>query len=204
MKKIIFTFVLVVVCTALSAKSPKPDELCAALNGLYEVDGSEIVIQRVIELKDMSKSDIYLQVQEYINKTYRDANSVIQIEDKEAGKIVAKGCYQFRVNESFALSALLFTSWHVFKAEIKEGKVRITISSENTEYEQSASQYSSYRKVNCALVKCYPIQDPGAYFLKHLDGYIFYHSVLHMINQMTDVDEYLQKAQKKSSTNEDW
>tara|TARA_B100000401_G_scaffold396766_1_gene306477 strand:+ start:220 stop:768 length:549 start_codon:yes stop_codon:yes gene_type:complete len=51
----------------------------------------KVSFENIIKVDDVSKSDLYLRANEWFAKTFNSANSVIQMQDKEAGKIIGKG-----------------------------------------------------------------------------------------------------------------
>ncbi|MBL7766983.1 MAG: DUF4468 domain-containing protein [Chitinophagaceae bacterium] len=53
----------------------------------------EIAYEKVVNLDSMTKEKIYLNCFEWVSKTYNSANSVIQMNDREAGVLVCKGVF---------------------------------------------------------------------------------------------------------------
>lgn len=50
-----------------------------------------ITYQGVVEVPGVNKIELYRRAYEWVAKTYRSANDVIQMQDKDAGQLVAKG-----------------------------------------------------------------------------------------------------------------
>lgn len=70
---------------------------CAALNGPVAPD-SEKSVEQIIDLDGKSKDEIYISANSWFVDNFNSAESVIQFQDKEAGKIMGK--YTFEVQES--------------------------------------------------------------------------------------------------------
>ena len=57
-------------------------------------DNGNVTYQRIVEVPEMKKDDIYNRVLNYFIYNYGSGKSVIQTQDKEAGLIVGKGLYE--------------------------------------------------------------------------------------------------------------
>ena len=51
----------------------------------------EVSFGKIIQAENVSKSDLYIRANEWFAKTFNSSQSVIQMQDKEAGKIIGKG-----------------------------------------------------------------------------------------------------------------
>jgi hypothetical protein len=51
----------------------------------------QITYQGVVEVPGATKDQLYTRAYEWLAKTYRSANAVIQMQDKEAGRLMGKG-----------------------------------------------------------------------------------------------------------------
>lgn len=86
-------------------------------------------IQQVIELPNLSKENIYSGSRQWVATTFRDSQSVIQMDDKADGIIIGKGNFKYPCSGSWMCSAfqndiVKFT----VKIEAKDNKARITFS----------------------------------------------------------------------------
>ncbi|MDJ1468147.1 DUF4468 domain-containing protein [Xanthocytophaga flava] len=52
---------------------------------------NKVSYTEVVEVPGMTKDQLHAKANEWLAKTYKSANDVIQMNDKEAGKIIAKG-----------------------------------------------------------------------------------------------------------------
>ncbi|UOQ64424.1 DUF4468 domain-containing protein [Hymenobacter volaticus] len=79
---------------APSAMLFSPDGPTRLLDGTvlpFDSDTKRISYQGVVEVPGTTKDQLYVRAYEWLAKTYRSANAVIQMQDKEAGRLVGKG-----------------------------------------------------------------------------------------------------------------
>lgn len=81
----------------------------------------KVTYSEVVPAEGLSQSDIYLQAQAWFAKTFNDANSVIQVQDKEQGLLIGKGMSEENINN------VLTPFWFTVKIEAKEGRYRYEI-----------------------------------------------------------------------------
>jgi hypothetical protein len=77
--------------------------------------------EKVIDIPNLSKSDIYIKANAWFVETFNSAESVIEFQDKESGKIMGK--YVF----SYAEGVYTYDVRQTISIDIKDGKVRIVI-----------------------------------------------------------------------------
>ncbi len=94
--------------------------LCACTTAPPPVAPEERIIQQVFEV-DRPKDELFDLAMEWVAKTFRSAQAVIQYQDREAGKIVGKG--------NMAVTYVLFSypTYFTLTIEIKDGRVRATV-----------------------------------------------------------------------------
>jgi hypothetical protein len=98
-----------------------------------KLENDAVVVQKVIEVPGQTKDQLYNAVREFLVVNYNDANSVIQIDNKDDGIIVGKGIFgDIYCTEVFLGSAVKNSFWHIIKCEIKDEKLRVTITMKNT------------------------------------------------------------------------
>jgi len=85
-----------------------------SLTGKYQSQG----IKKIDSL--LSKGEIYSRTNEWIALNFKSSNDVIQLADKETGKIIGKG--------SFKTNMFMKEGWieYTFLLEFKDGKIRYT------------------------------------------------------------------------------
>lgn len=80
-KPIIFLF-----CIAISLHILPKDAVTLPVD-----EKGNVVFSEVVEIQDVAKDILFIRGMEWLAKTYRSSKDVIQMEDKEAGKIIGKG-----------------------------------------------------------------------------------------------------------------
>lgn len=94
---------------------------CASSSKLTEEENQ---YQQVIELPSMSNDEIFLETNDWLVSTFKNANSVIEYSDKEKGVIIGK------INANLPVGAFSLptdTTWKL-RIDIKDGKSRFSFS----------------------------------------------------------------------------
>ena len=71
--------------------------ICMGISTLYAQDlpvdkeTGKVTYSEILEAPGQSKDVIYTKVRSWVSETFRSAKAVIDLEDKENGKLVAKG-----------------------------------------------------------------------------------------------------------------
>lgn len=96
------------------------------------VDSSsnKITYKAMVDVPGMAKDDIYKKSREWFATTFKSANSVLQMDDKESGKLIGKGNFMFNyiINAGFgATSNMPETVGFTLNISIKDNKYRIVI-----------------------------------------------------------------------------
>lgn len=86
-------------------------------DGIYEA-------QLILNIDSTSKDVLFSKALSWLAIDYRSANDVIQQQDKEIGKIIAKGIY-LPLGDGFAWQAIGVR--HMLIIEVKDNKIRLTI-----------------------------------------------------------------------------
>lgn len=81
---------------------------------------------QVIPAEGRSKDQLYVILNYWFTGTFNDANSVIQLNDKELGTIIAQGFVAGIAQHSGGMSTYNVSIKPIIKCDIKEGKVRVT------------------------------------------------------------------------------
>jgi hypothetical protein len=77
--------------------------------------------EKIIDIQKKSKNDLYVSANTWFVDTFNSAGSVIQYQDKDAGKIMGK--YSF----SFQESMYRYNIKQTLALDVKDGKVRVRI-----------------------------------------------------------------------------
>ena len=82
-----------------------------------------ITYEGVVEVPGVSKADLYLRAHAWVAKTYRSANDVIQMQDKEAGQLIIKGVSRVSSRgNSFGIVR------HTLTIYVKDGRYKYVLS----------------------------------------------------------------------------
>lgn len=85
-----------------------------------------ITYEGVVEVPGVSKADLYTRAYAWIAKTYRSANDVIQMQDKEAGQLVAKGLTRVTAR-AMGMDMDAGVVRHTLSIYVKDGKYKYVI-----------------------------------------------------------------------------
>jgi hypothetical protein len=77
--------------------------------------------QEVVIIDGINSGELYSRAKAWIAETYRSANDVIQLDDKESGRLIVKG--------SFRITYYMNPAWvyHTLTLEVKDGRYRYTL-----------------------------------------------------------------------------
>lgn len=108
--------------------------------------GSEITLDKnnalsysqVIEAEGKTKEELYVMLNYWFTATFNDANSVIKLNDKDVGCIIAEGFVSHIADHAGGMNAYVINLRPIIRCDIKEGKIRVTYTVPY--YEVSVSQ----------------------------------------------------------------
>ena len=143
MKKFFISFLLLLTAVvSVNAQILRADELEKYAKEKYGdkwVDaatnlGSQISLDKnnaityvqVIQAEGKTKDQLYVLLNYWFTATFNDANSVIKLNDKELGTIIAQGYVADIAQHTGGTSAYNVSIKPVIKCDIKDGKVRVT------------------------------------------------------------------------------
>lgn len=85
-----------------------------------------LTFERVIEAKNQNKEQLYVLINYWVTQSFNDANSVIKLNDKDAGVVIVQGyCDNIAIYNGFA-NLYKIGIKPTIKIDIKDGKVRVT------------------------------------------------------------------------------
>ena len=114
---------------------------------MYGAKGTEDArnFERIGEFPNVSKSDLYIRANSWFVATFVSAESVIEFNDKESGKIMGKftyeydeGVYTYRVRQ-------------VISVDIKDGKIRFIVNDPYYRVTSGAGKYYSNTPYNMPI-----------------------------------------------------
>lgn len=125
MKKLLLSMAMAVATLTVSAQSIEMD----ATTGKYKLQAVEEVNP------ELTQDQLFAKAKQWIALNYKSANDVIQLDDKEEGKIICKG--NFALKQSLLLTGRIA---HTLVLDFKDGKFRynftdfVHISPDNNTY----------------------------------------------------------------------
>lgn len=107
--------------------------------GLKTVPSSELESEKVFQVPNMKKDEIFEKSKMWIAKNFKSAKAVIEYENKETGAIIGNGIVSGTTNGGLAPISAEFT----MEVDIKDEKVRIKIT--NVHMTINSPFYEMYR-----------------------------------------------------------
>lgn len=110
------TILIIILALSLNAN-------CQIISDFKTDSDGNINYNDVIELKDKTKDQLFLKAKSYFVDTFKSANDVIQLEDKENSIIVGRGNSTIHVNAGMGVSSTMLFNYRI-KIETKDNKIR--------------------------------------------------------------------------------
>jgi hypothetical protein len=98
-----------------------------AQNWPIDKETNKILFTDVIKVDSVSQDELFLRAHEWCAKSYNDSKEVIQLNDKNAGKIVGKGAFRVTVKAIGMVYAGGYVKY-TFSIAVKEGRFKYEIS----------------------------------------------------------------------------
>lgn len=207
MKWIIPILILSSICFCSSGQNKDTKKMLSEIEGKWAIDDNgNVTYQRIIEVPDMKKAEIYNRVYNYFVYNYVDGKSVIQTQDIENGQIIGKGFYK-DLNSFSTLSSKFYnapisdmvnlSTWHIVRIDIKDGKARIILTL--TEYSE---EYNG-RIITDNVKDEYPVNVNRD--RKNIMGKSFYKSHQKALASIDAIDKAIKEGNtSKQLENKEW
>lgn len=136
---------------------------------------NSLTYSQVIDCENQSKEQLYIILNYWFTNSFNDANSVIQLNDKKSGTIIASGYISEIAAHSGGLNSYVINLNPIIKVDIKDGKIRVTYTVQYYNVEKyagggilGAMNGNSGTKVHekWEIDKTYPFQKKDAYKAK--------------------------------------
>ncbi|WP_350285611.1 DUF4468 domain-containing protein [uncultured Croceitalea sp.] len=177
--------------------------MLAEIEGQWSLDDAgNVTYQRIVELGGLSKNEIYSRGLNYF--LYDTENAPQELtEDKELGRIVAKGFFDNVHSSSVFLDYTNFHCLNLIRIDAKEGRARILLTLTGYETEVGDASNNPPFIGTTKLSQEFPINPSGR--SKTMMGKAFYNSHLKALETL----ERLAKAINDGNTstileNDDW
>lgn len=142
MKRIIFTLSLLVAVISANAQILRAEELEKYAKEKFGDNwveaatnlGSQLTLDKnnaidyvqVIDAPNKTKDQLYVLLNYWFTSTFNDANSVIKLNDKELGTIIAQGYVANIAQHAGGTNSYNVSIKPVIKCDIKDNKIRVT------------------------------------------------------------------------------
>ena len=130
---------------------------------------NSLTYQQVIDCGSTTKEQLYVLLNYWFTASFNDANSVIKLNDKESGTIIANGYVSDIAGHMGGMNAYDVSIKPIIKVDIKDGKARVTYTVQCYEVEKAAGGgvmgvVGGTRAVQVSdekwpLEKCYPFAE---------------------------------------------
>ena len=134
----------------------------ASCAGLQPISEKDLIIQRIIEVPDFTKDQIYNQIKIWIAENFRSAKAVIEHDDKESGALIGNGIVKYPCEGAECLVKYDWKVHFTMRVDIKDGKFRQTFSNlsiswpasrNSPAYEGPVATQSDLNKIKPKLLK---------------------------------------------------
>lgn len=181
MKKFLLSGVLLLIAVVANAQIMRAEELekyakekygenwveaAAKLGEELKLDkNNSLTYTQIIDCGEKTKEQLYVILNYWFTATFNDANSVIKMNDKEAGCIIAEGYVQNVAQHIGGMTAYNISIRPIIKVDIKEKRIRVTYTIQGYEALQAigggvlgamGGSVPSYRKDTWTVEKCFP------------------------------------------------
>ena len=127
MRKLIAVALLLVAAPVLAKKDTGPDPVPVNDEGVYEYAGT-------VEVEGVTADELYSRARAWVANAYRSAQHVVQLEDKDAHRLIIKG----NSRETYLMMGQV-TVRHVVTIETKYGRYRYSMTGFVVEYDGGTS-----------------------------------------------------------------
>lgn len=182
----------------------------AAANLVKELQldkNNSLTYTQVIDCGDKTKEQLYILVNYWVSSSFNDANSVIQLNDKNAGVIICQGyCSGIAANVG-GMNTYVVSIKPVIKIDIKDKKIRVTYTVQNYEIERSngalvANKYGNpVTHQKWLLDKTYPFVPKDSHKKTSAKALIMTHAYSNVI--MDKIEEAVKNG-VSGNEGEDW
>lgn len=198
MKRIVVICALMISGICTFGQSSEVKNMLKEIDGQWSLDDNgNVTYQRIVEVPEMKKDDIYNRVLMYFVYNYGSGKSVIQTQDKENGQIIGKGLYENLQTFSNGFGWVNLSTWHIARVDVKDGKARIILTL--TEYSENFKGSISSHNVK----EDFPINKDGTG--KGNRGKAFYTSHMRAIATLNAIEKAIKEGNtSKSIENKEW
>lgn len=171
---------------------------------------NSLTYTQVIDCGDKTKEQIYVMLNYWFTATFNDANSVIKLNDKDAGCIIAQGYVANVARHVGGMTAYNISIKPIIKVDIKDKRIRVTYTIQGFEAVKAVGggilgAMSGTRpnmvSETWAIEQCYPFVEKDKHKKTSSKALIMAHAYSNVI--MDKIEETVKKGLVGNET-EDW
>lgn len=136
MRKILLFVLLAIPLFAISQNREK----LVTINPIYQnalpLENGLITFSTVVQVESVKKDELYLRAHEWIIKSFNSAKDVIQLDDKDAGKIVCKTLTTQSAGKGI-FGKVVMDIYYLLTIEARDERYKITASNFTHHYNKS-------------------------------------------------------------------
>lgn len=223
MKKMFLLGVLLLTVVSMNAQFMRSEELekyakekfgqdwgtaAANLGKELQLDkNNSLTYAQVIDCGEKTKEQLYILLNYWVSSSFNDANSVIQLNDKEAGTIICQGYVSNIAANLGGMNAYNINIKPIIKIDIKDKKIRVTYTVQYYDVERSngillANKYNNpVTHEKWPLEKCYPFVPKDKHKKTSSKALVMTHAYSNVI--MDKIEEAVKNGLVGNET-EDW
>jgi hypothetical protein len=162
----------------------------------------KIFYKGVVNVDSVSKQELYLRAREWFVNSFKQSNSVIQMDDKESGTIIGKGNTSISVNSMFGSVEYGFIRFTV-SVYIKDGKYKYSFTDfKQQDWRVGGSPNSGVIRGDLGNVECMYNYDCGYKMSWTRKGF---NKILNDLNDtILDLISSLGKSMSSSAKKDEW
>ena len=201
-RKILFALIILISIGSYS-QSKKTKNLLKEIEREWKLDDNKnLTYQRIVEAENLTKDEIFSRALNFFIYNYGSGKSVIQTQDKNQGRLMAKGLFNVHKGKTFT-AVLDIATWHIIRVDVKEGRARILLTLSEYEIDDISSNKPSSVPNTENIINYYPINPEGKN--KNLMGVAFYKTHKKAISTLDEIEKsILEGSTSKDLESNDW
>lgn len=177
------------------SQNVRTTNLIRSIEGKWHLDSNgNITYTRIVELLGVKSNVIFDKLLNYFIFHYNFTKSTIVLQDRANGIIVGKGCYHRAYTD---VRNIYINAYHIIKVEIKDFKIRISLTL--TEYEVINNSDSTHSIIYHNINSMYPFNESSEW--PNDFGRAFYISHNKSLERLDHLEKYIKTTQLE---NNDW
>lgn len=179
-------------------------------NQLQLDKNNALTYTQVIEAPNKTKTQLYVIINYWYSNTFGSGKSVIQLNDKDDGVIIAKGNVNAIANHTGGSNTYSVNLTPIIKTDIKDNKVRVTYTVPFYDVNKNAGggilglmggSKGTLVQENWPLEKCYPFAEKDSHKKTSAKALVMAHAYSNVI--MDKIEEAIKNG-VSGNENEDW